>query len=98
MTSNDDLRAALREWLFPKGFTHPGHWSLTNEGAAAIARAALARPATPPLDWQAALTEHDRQASMGSHLFDESCPLCRPATPPPASAEADAGHPDPETA
>lgn len=47
-SADEGLREALRKWLFPKGFDHPGTWSLTNEGAAAIARAAFAATLPEP--------------------------------------------------
>ena len=68
------LQEALVRWLFPKGLDHPGHWSLTNEGAREIARAALA---TPPaaLDVERLARAHDAhwRENIGRQHCDDDC-------------------------
>ena len=66
------LREALVRWLFPKGLDHPGHWSLTNEGAREIARAALA---TPPATLAAERLRRDFAASVHDPYFAIEGPL-----------------------
>jgi hypothetical protein len=34
-------------------------------------------------EYRGTRAEHDRQSSLGLHLFDESCIFCQPVTPPP---------------